>query len=248
MLVIISCAKRQYIPVHPTRHTTQPLFQKQAHEFIQKLSQYHTTSLGKLLKISPELSHLNVERYKHALSPDVEKYPALEIFDGDVYQAMQRETWSKEAWKHAHKHLRILSGLYGYLRTDDGIPLHRLEMSTRLPWLAISLAQFWQPYTTQALCQDKYADVIINLASEDYAKAIDKKNTRGRWIDIVFWDKKKDGNFAIVGIRSKKARGGMVDAICKHAWADAEDLKKFNKGYIFSPEHSQKDTWIFIAV
>jgi len=247
MIVIISCAKRQRTPSGLIMPTAMPLFQDIAQKSILTLSHYDKNALAELLHISPTLGELNAERYYNAVHNIAEITCALDTFDGDVYEAMDRKTWSQEAWQHAQKHLRIISGLYGYLRPLDGIVAHRLEMATRLPWLTHSLATFWQPHIAHAITQESTHNYIINLASIDYAKAVPHTIPNIKWIDVDFLDRKKDGSYGTIGVRAKKARGHMVQAICNNAWSSPHDLKNFNNGYAYHEEYSTPKRLVFIT-
>lgn len=244
MIIILSCAKRQKEGKPSPPHSNEPVFYPQAQEWIQRLAAYTPQELTQLLAVSPAIALLNYHRYRNALTHPEHARPALDTFDGDVYQAMGRSAWSQSAWEHAHKHLRIISGLYGYLRPDDTIVPYRLEMQTRLPWIQGSLAHYWQEPITTAL-NNESAHTVINLASQEYAHAVDRTKLLKHWIDIVFWDKKKDNTYGVIGLRSKKARGHMIDALCTHGWTSPEDLKKFTRNYCYNPSYSTEKTWVF---
>lgn len=248
MIVILACAKRQRIPHHsPIFPLTTPFYNEQAKHCLSKLANYSALQLASLLKVSQDLANVNLQRFQEASLLDATTYAALDTFDGDVYRAMQRDSWHPSHWEHAQHHLRIISGLYGVLRPFDAIVPHRLEMSTRLPWLKTSLAHHWQSHNQEFFANDPQADTIINLASQEYAQAVDANAWQGHWINIQFWDRKKDGSLAIIGIKSKQARGRMIEAICKNKWDQAMQLQQFNNGYHYAHEHSQANTWVYIA-
>lgn len=243
MIVILACAKRQR-PRENNHYTlSMPHFASHAQTWMSKLAELSLQETAQLLKVSPKLAENNLENYQNA--PHAHKTCALSTFDGDVYQAMNRESWDAKNWQSANEHLRIISGLYGILKPSDAIVPHRLEMSTRVPWLQGSLSQYWQRPNYDYLRNDPQADCIINLASQNYASAL-KPSDYKKFINIHFWNKNKDGKLGVIGIHAKRARGRMIEAVCKHGWSESEMLKQFNNGYQYEPQYSDDNNWIFI--
>jgi len=152
---------------------------------------------------------------------------------------------SLDDFEFAQGHLRMLSGLYGVIRPLDLIQPYRLEMGTKLKnSQGKNLYEFWGDQISQVLNEDE-PDVIINLASNEYFKGIDKKSLNAKIINIVFKELKNDV-YKIIGIYAKRARGLMVNYMIKNRLTEPELLKSFNvEGYQFRQEMSDDLTWVF---
>jgi cytoplasmic iron level regulating protein YaaA (DUF328/UPF0246 family) len=151
--------------------------------------------------------------------------------------------------KFAQKKLRILSGLYGILKPLDLIQAYRLEMATRLPTArGKTLYAFWGDRITKSLAADLKAErsgILINLASNEYLKAVRIDQLRARTIQPLFKDF-KNGTYRVVAIYAKRARGRMTGFILKNAITDPEDLKRFGgNGYRYRPKMSTDENWVF---
>jgi cytoplasmic iron level regulating protein YaaA (DUF328/UPF0246 family) len=208
--------------------------------------------LIKLLNISYGLAELNLQRYQQWNPPfslDNAKQAIL-AFNGDVYEGLQASSFTDEDFDFAQAHLRILSGLYGVLKPLDLIQPYRLPMGTKLVTdRGKNLYQFWGDIITQYLNQtiQQYGyKYLINLASNEYFKAINPKKINAEIINIVFKET-KNGVYRVVSFYAKKARGLMCKYIVKNKITNPEDLKGFNyEGYAFSPEQSSNDKMVFI--
>lgn len=239
MIIILSCSKRQ-ISVNAASNI-KPYFDDRACLWMQKLAEYSIADLSQILKVSYNLAELNLNRYKNAMTAI--RHEALRVFDGDVYRAMSREQWDSGCFNHAQQYVRIISGLYGLLRPQDGIVPYRLEMSTSLPWLDVSLSSYWRRDLTDLLLEE--SDCIINLASNEYASALEH-NMWKKWINIHFWNINKKGKYAVVGVLAKRARGKMLSAICRNLWASPYDLLNFTDGYRYDGSFSDSSNWVFV--
>jgi len=252
MLILVSPAKTlDYESPLTTKTCTHPRFIEQSRQLIDTLQQLSVQEVAELMKLSDKLASLNVARYQswqpeHTLD---NARPAILAFKGDVYTGLDATSFSEEDFQFAQQHLRILSGLYGVLRPLDLLEPYRLEMGTRLKTDAgENLYQFWGSRITQALNEELNGsdDPVINLASNEYFKAVQPKALQARLITPVFRDY-KNGQYKIISFYAKKARGLMSRYIIQNRIETAEAIKAFDlEGYYFSPEQSQGDTWVFL--
>ena len=206
------------------------------------------------MSISDKLGALNAARFQEWAQPFTtdNARPAILTFAGDVYDGLDARSLSEARLKWAQDHLRILSGLYGLLRPLDLMQAYRLEMGTRLKTRrGDNLYQFWGPTIAQSLNEALAADkspVLVNLASDEYFKAVDRKTLNARIVQPVFQEPRpgKDKPWAVVSFLAKRARGAMTRYVIDKRLNDVEDLKAFDRdGYRFAPEASSDDRWVF---
>ena len=252
MLFLLSPAKAldYETPPHVSTHT-QPLFVPQASELIDVLREKSPQQIAELMDLSDQLSGLNAARYQ-AWRPKFTAQNAKQAvlaFDGDVYGGLDAKTLDEAELDWLQQHLCILSGLYGVLRPLDWMQPYRLEMGTRLVTpKGKNLYQFWGPQIAQYLNQRAQADktpVVINLASEEYFKAVDRKVLTPRVVTCVFEERKGDA-YKVVSFMAKRARGLMVRYAVQHRVNRVEQLRDFNlEGYRFTPAASESDRLVF---
>ncbi len=252
MKVVISPAKSlDYSTDLPLTTFTKPAFLKQSKEINTVLKDLTPNELKDLMSVSDKLAELNWKRnqerkYKLAeLNPKVRQ--AVYAFNGDVYTGLDAYTLSPEKVDYLQEHLRILSGLYGLLKPLDAMESYRLEMGTKLPINdKKDLYDFWKETLTKSLNKElKKNDVLINLASNEYFSAIDKKAIKATIITPEFKDY-KNGKLKMISFFAKKARGLMVRYMADHAIENYEDLKSFNsEGYQFDASLSTETKWVF---
>lgn len=252
MLIVISPAKKlDYDNPSPVEKYTLPGFLDESQRLIDILRAYDAGHIARLMKLSDKLAQLNFDRYQawtRNITPDNAKQ-ALFAFRGDVYAGLDADNLSKEDIDFAQDHLRILSGLYGLLRPLDLMLPYRLEMGTSLEnTRGKNLYAFWGGIITEALNQQLAAqgdEVLINLASNEYFKAVQAKQLAGRIITPQFKEKREDG-YRVIGIYAKKARGLMSRHIIRERIANPEDIKGFDyAGYAWNEALSSGDTWVF---
>ena len=252
MLSVISPAKTlDFETPSTTKHITQPDFLSESQSLIDILRDYSPQQISELMGISDKLAGLNAARFAEWEPPfSLENAkPAAQAFQGDVYTGLEAETFSDADNRFAQQHLRILSGLYGLLRPLDLIQAYRLEMGTKLSNQAgKDLYAYWKPTLTKAL-DDAIAQsgskALVNLASNEYFKAVDAKKLDARIITPVFKDE-KNGTFKIISFYAKKARGLMSAWIINQKINDPDELKAFNvAGYRFDAASSEDDTLVF---
>jgi cytoplasmic iron level regulating protein YaaA (DUF328/UPF0246 family) len=252
MLVLLSPAKSLNFQTPSTPIKTNiPVFLPDSRKLITALKKLSVQDLEKLMKISPKLAELNWQRFQDFSLPFNEKNskPALFLFDGDVYQAMEISRYNKKDLDFAQNHLRILSGLYGILKPLDLMQAYRLEMGTKTKAiLGTNLPQFWQEKITDSLnteLKNQKEKIIINLASEEYSAAVYDKKIIGKIINIIFKEQ-KGKDYKTIGLFAKKARGLMADFIIKNKIEKVEDLKDFKiENYSFRKEFSDQSNWHF---
>ena len=252
MLTVISPAKTLDFESAPTTTChTQPSFLDQSQSLINELKQLSAPAIASLMKLSDKLAGLNLARYQTWQTPfnlDNAKQAVL-AFKGDVYTGLDAETMAEDDLEFAQQHLRILSGLYGVLKPLDLIQPYRLEMGTQFAnTKGKNLYQFWGGQLREAIESEASSSdaVLVNLASNEYFKALEAKKLNTRIITPVFKDW-KNGQYKIISFYAKKARGLMSRYIIDHKINDPEQLKNFDiDGYRFSAEMSEGDEWVFI--
>lgn len=252
MLSVISPAKKLDFETPATQALhTQPDHLDRSRELIEILRGYSPQRLSELMSISDKLAGLNAARYAEWHTPftaDNAK-PAAQAFRGDVYVGLEAETFTDAENAFAQEHLRILSGLYGLLRPLDLIQPYRLEMGTRLETPAgRDLYAFWRETLTGELDKAIAASgsrVLVNLASNEYFKAIDAQALDAKVITPIFKDE-KNGKLKIISFYAKKARGLMAAWMIRQGVNDPEALKDFDvAGYRFNAALSDAGTLVF---
>ena len=252
MLIVISPAKKlDYDTPAKTKTFTTPDYMGESKLLIKRLRQFNSMDLAELMKLSMKLAELNFDRYEAWKPTCTQKNAkqALLAFKGDVYQGLDAESFSAADFKFAQKHLRILSGLYGLLRPLDLMQAYRLEMGTKLDTSrGNNLYDFWGDIITDGLnaqLKKTKSEALINLASNEYFKSVKPKQLNAEVITPAFKDY-KNGDYKMIGIYAKRARGLMSRFIIQHKLTDPEDLKDFGaEGYAFNKKLSKGNSWVF---
>ena len=255
MLFLLSPAKSldYETPVPPAvlQQATEPAFMKRAAELIEVLRPLTPPQVAELMDLSDNLASLNVGRYTawKAKSTARNSKPAVLAFNGDVYDGLSATTLSEGDLAWAQDHVVILSGLYGALRPLDRLQPYRLEMGTKLANPAgKDLYAYWGDTLAQHLNDRAKADsapVIVNLASQEYFKAADRKALRPRVVECVFEDWKGAG-YKIISFYAKKARGLMVRYAIQNRIDTPEGLIGFDlEGYRHDRKASEPDRLVF---
>jgi len=243
MQVVISPSKTLDFDTQPNTAThTMPQFLDKSAELAAILKSYSANDLKNLMGISDKLADLNHDRFQNwqpNYGPDTAKQ-CIYAFKGDVYEGLDSESLNNTEIEQAQKTLRIISGLYGLLRPLDLILPYRLEMGTKLSNPAgKNLYEFWASNIADKI----ESDILINLASNEYFKAIGK-HYNGHIIDIDFKEN-KNGQYKTIGIHAKKARGLMARWIILNK-PETKDLTQFNiAGYEYNNELSDTDKIVF---
>jgi cytoplasmic iron level regulating protein YaaA (DUF328/UPF0246 family) len=252
MLTLLSPAKKlNYDPVEIDIPFTDPRLAKDTAELAAEAKKLKAADLKKLMHISDKLAELNAERFKsfNVNGQSNSSKPAGLTFDGDVYWGLEAKSLSAKDLEYAQDHLRILSGLYGVLRPMDKIQPYRLEMGSRLATKrGKSLYDFWGSTITDSLLEDLkgHADTtILNLASNEYSKSIDKKSLGKPMIEAKFLNV-KDGNARNLMYYAKFGRGLMARWVMQNRIDRPDGLKDFNlQGYKFDPKTSEDNLLVF---
>ncbi|WP_150464108.1 peroxide stress protein YaaA [Francisella sp. XLW-1] len=252
MIIVISPAKSQNFETATAKYQfTQPIFKDQITKLINTLKHYEVDEIEKLMKISPKLAEevftkhnsFNPKNYNESNSK-----AAIFTFSGDVYKGLEADTLDKETIEYAQNHLLMLSGLYGLIRPLDLMQAYRLEMGTKIKIDGEILYKYWQDKITAQLNEyfsQQQNKVLINLASNEYSQAIDKKSLDAKWLNIDFKEN-KNGTYKTIGIHAKKARGLMTKYILENRIENISDIKNFNiANYKYSPELSTENLMCF---
>jgi len=223
----------------------------QAQVLIERCKGLSPSDIASLMKLSDKLAGLNAARFGQWQTPftlDNAKQ-AIFSFKGDVYVGLDAETLSDEDLVFAQNHLRILSGLYGLLRPLDLMQAYRLEMGTKLDNdRGKNLYEFWGDLITDCLnktLKDNNSEILVNLASTEYFKAVKAKNINAQIITPVFKDY-KNGQYKIISFYAKKARGLMVRYMIDKRVENPEQLTAFDyAGYAYDESQSSNTTMVF---
>lgn len=255
MLFLLSPAKSldydKPTPAELAPALTRPQFLDDTAALIDVLRTKSVNDVRDLMDLSEPLAQLNVDRYK-AWRPRFTEHnskPAVLAFNGDVYDGLDAGTLSVDDLAWAQAHVRMLSGLYGILRPLDRMQPYRLEMGTRLATASgASLYDYWGDRLAlhlNKLARGEKAPVIVNLASQEYFRAADRKALKPRVVDCQFEDW-KNGEYKIISFFAKRARGLMARFAIQQRLETPEGLKGFDlDGYRLAPDVSSPDRLVF---
>lgn len=252
MLIVVSPAKTLDYETPPkTKISTIPDFLDDSQELVNRLRKFSSLDIAELMKVSKKIADLNFDRYEAWDKKFTEKNAkqAVLAFKGDVYTGLDAESFSAADFKFAQKHLRILSGLYGLLRPLDLMQPYRLEMGTKLETdRGKNLYEFWGSTITEGLnkqLKKTKSEHLINLASNEYFRSVKPKELDAEIITPEFKEY-KSGDYKMIGIYAKKARGMLSRYIIQNHLTDPEDIKSFNEdGYKFNKQLSKGHKWVF---
>ncbi len=246
MKILLSPAKSLNLEQDlPTSDYTEPSFLNKTQKLHKLLKQSSKDDLKALMSISDNLAELNHRRYQEfsIQHQPQNSRPAIYTFDGDVYDGINAYKLSQEDIKRLQNRLRILSGFYGMLKPLDLIQPYRLEMGTTLAVEnSKNLYEFWKETLTKSLNDElDEGELVVNLASQEYAKSIQKSKLKGNWVEPVFKDY-KNGKLKVISFYAKKARGLMTKHLAKIEHPNYEDILKFNEeDYAFSKSETAED-------
>lgn len=250
MKLVISPAKSlNYESALPTTFSTDSRFLDEAQQLNKLLKKKSAKALSELMRISPNLGQLNYERNQDWATPFTAENarPAIYAFSGDVYRGLDAYTIPTSKLEILQNSVRIISGLYGLLNPLDLVQPYRLEMGTKLPvGKAKNLYEFWRKKVTTALNEElKEGELFVNLASQEYFKAIDVKALKVPVIHIDFKEF-KNGQYKTIAIFAKLARGYMTRHIIDNVVDTVDGLKTFTTdGYAFDANLSTDTKLVF---
>jgi len=252
MLIVVSPAKTlDYTTPPKTKNFTLPDYLDDSAELVHRMREFSSLDISELMKVSTKIADLNFDRFEAWNKKFTEKNAkqAVLAFKGDVYTGLDAESFSVKDFSFAQKHFRMLSGLYGLLRPLDLMQAYRLEMGTKLSTdRGKNLYEFWGSEITQGLntqLKKIKSNHLINLASNEYFKAVKPKEIKGEIITPAFKEL-KNGEYKMIGVYAKKARGSLSRYIIQNQLSNIEDIKSFNAdGYRFNAKASQGNNWVF---
>jgi len=241
MIAVLSPSKSMDMTPANRSAFTEPAFLDASERLVATCRRLSVKDLMALMEISRPLAELNRVRFQSWQRPFTTENSkqALFAFTGDVYDGLASPSFTRGDVSYAQNHVRILSGLYGMLRPLDLIQPYRLEMGRPLATRgAKSLYEFWRATVTDSLNRMR-DDTVVNLASQEYFKAVDSRALDKTIISPQFKDE-KNGTYKIISFFAKRARGAMARFIVKERIAKAADLVGFcSDGYRYSPELSE---------
>lgn len=229
---------------------TQPAFWKEAVLLNDVLMKYSREQLSTLMRVSAQIADLSYQRFQ-----DFDKKnrsnncPAMFLYDGSTYHGLDAYTIAQDRLEDFQDQLRIISGLYGLLKPLDLIQPYRLEMKTKLlVEKHKNLYSFWTDKITNALNDElKDGELLLNLASKEYSKAIKMDHLKSKVVSPVF-KTFKNGKLKVISFCAKEARGAMARHVIENGISDIDEILASNvKGYLFSPDETRKaDEPVFV--
>jgi cytoplasmic iron level regulating protein YaaA (DUF328/UPF0246 family) len=248
MITLISPAKTLDLSTSELPLFSLPDFQKETFELVRLMKRKSLSDLQDLMGISENLAVLNKQRFVD-FQKEFEIHnskQALLAFKGDVYMQIDVDNFSEEDFQFAQEKLRILSGLYGLLKPLDLIQPYRLEMGVRLEnKKGKNLYEFWGTRIAKAINETANGETLVNLASQEYFKAVDQKFLKTKVITPTFQEY-RNGKYEIIGLFAKKARGMMVNYIIKNRINEPELLKTFNEANYEWVGEDAEGNWRFV--
>ena len=253
MLILLSPSKTQDIEtLVPTELFSDPLFEEERWHLVRKLKELTRSEVMSLMKISERLvdTHMmRTEMWAKRHAPKNSK-PAIHLFTGAVYDTFSTESFTAKQYAYMQKSIRILSGMYGVIRPLDMVQPYRLEMGTKFTFTLRkqeykNLYQYWQAVVSKHFCENKER-IIINLASEEYSKVIDRTACPLKFIEVEFLEK-KGASLRQVTTYTKRARGSLACWMVKKECRTVEDVREYNElGYVYSKRKSNDTKLVFI--
>lgn len=246
MKIIISPAKKLTAEETTVVKNTNIKFLNETQYLVSELKKYNVDDIQKLMGLSYNLAKINYERYQQWSLKSQQVNPAIFMFQGDVYKGLKADKFSEKELDFAQKNLRIISGLYGLLKPFDMIFPYRLEMGTHIETrTGKTLYNFWGDKLKNSLLDEMgKEEKIVNLASNEYSKALKIDSIKEKVITPVFKDY-KNGKLKVISFFAKKARGMMANYIIKNKITDPVDIELFNTdGYKFNGKENQ--TLLFV--
>ena len=243
MMIIISPAKRQNLDCD-NHSTAMPAYLAKTKEIIAVMAGFSIDELAKRLNVSQAIAEEAYRQYQVLVAglDENKVVAAINLYQGDVFKHLNVADMTNEDLAFLQDNLRILSALYGVVKPFDGIWPYRLEMGT--PVFTESLAKYWQPVGLERLETEK-PKFIFNLASQQYAEMIPRL-AGVQWIDIVFQDKDKSGQYKVVAVKAKRMRGEMLRYMIQQRITHPEDLLAFKHDqYAFSEAASSPSRLVF---
>lgn len=245
MIVIISPAKKMNVDTDNLAWKDLPMFLESTEELCSRMQNMSYDELKKLWKCNDQIASLNMDRLQH-MDLRNRLTPAILSYEGIQYQYMAPQVFTDSQWAYVKEHLRILSGLYGILRPQDGVIPYRLEMQAKLQiGEHKDLYSFWGDRLYRELTREDRT--ILNLASKEYSKAIEKYLEKDvRYITCIFGEHIQ-GKIKVKATKAKMARGEMVRWLSENQIEEPEEIKNFHSlNYVFREEYSSEREFVFL--
>lgn len=245
MKIIISPAKKMNVDTDTLGCSALPAFLQETEKVMRFIQALTYEEAKKLWGCNEKLAELNYRRFQE-MELKKNLTPALLSYEGIQYQYMAPGVFTRQEWDYVQEHLRILSGFYGALKPLDGVVPYRLEMQAKAKIDGKKdLYDFWSGKLYQAVTEE--GGTIVNLASREYSKCIEKYLTpEDTFVTCVFGEQ-KDGKIVQKGTEAKMARGEMVRFMAEKKIEDAQELRKFDRlGYMFREDLSSETEYIFV--
>ena len=252
MITLISPAKTLDLDSkYKVGMVSKPHFSKEPVQVVKKMKSLSRKKIANLMSLSEKLADLNYQRFQiwNENPEDEIARQAVLMFKGDVYLGLDAQAFSDAEFELAQRNLRILSGLYGYLKPLDEIQAYRLEMGTKINiGRKKNLYEFWGDKISKAInaeLDEHSSKTVVNLASNEYFKAANAKGIKGDIITPIFKDY-KNGEYKVISFFAKKARGVMAKWIIKNDIQDPKDLIQFSEsGYSYNDLLSKENELVF---
>lgn len=222
-----------------------PIFFKEKNsELLKMLQSFSKEEIAEIMKIKGKLLEETFENIRNFDS--LKEISAFSLYNGVSFKNLELEKYDKSNVEYAENTLLILSAFYGVLHPSDSVKNYRLDMTMKLS--SSSLYSFWNREVTDyisCLLKNDSDKTLINLASGEYSKMIERKSFPYKIIDIDFKEN-KNGKFQSISSFAKQVRGSMLNYLIKNRINDAEKIKEFSElGYSINNEFSDKDKFIF---
>lgn len=245
MQIIISPAKKMRVDNDDLAPVAKPCFLKETETLLAQLRQMSYAELKQLWQCNDEIAVLNHRRLQN-MELHNNLTPAVLSYDGIQYQYMAPRVFENSQLDYVARHVNILSGFYGILKSMDGVVPYRLEMQAKLKADGCrDLYEFWGDKLYQKLI--KNTKTILNLASKEYSKVIEKYLTPDvRYVTCIF-GVLQEGTVKVKATEAKMARGEMVRWCAEQNIINIDEIKGFDRlGYMFQPNLSDSRQFVFV--
>ena len=245
MNIIISPAKKMNVCNDDLIPKSAPFSIEKTELLFNFLKNMHYEDLKKLLCCNDDIASLNFDRYS-TMDLSLNLTPAILAYDGIQYKYMSPNSFTDEEFGYVNNHLKILSGFYGVLKPFDGVVPYRLEMQAKLKYEDYkNLYDFWGDSLYKEVTKD--SNVILNLASKEYSKAIEKYLTADDRLVTCIFGTMNDSKIKVKATEAKMARGLMTRYLAQNNITDIEEVKNFSDlSFIYSEEHSTPNEFVFL--
>ena len=244
MHIILSPAKQMKNEFEILEPTAVPVFLHKTEELLKWMQSQTHEYLQKMWKCNSKIAEQNFERLKYM---DLRSHltPAILAYEGIAYKYMAPSVFENGQFDYVQEHLRIISGFYGVVKPLDGITPYRLEMGAKTNLKGYKdLYDFWGDSLYKSIRAE--SNIIINLASNEYSKAIEKYIKQNDIFITINFCEKSNGKLITKGIYAKMARGEMVRFMAENNIENPKDLKEFNRlGFIYRDDISSANEYVF---